>query len=98
MIFKTHLANTIIEEEVIVEQGKESIQGVTLTDINGKPIKNCIFCVLWWKTNIPAVVPIPPPIAVIINKVFSGILQAPFLAFLLSSHIIKKPNKLITIK
>lgn len=39
MIFKTHLANTIIEEEVIVEQGKESIQGVTLTDINGKPIK-----------------------------------------------------------
>ena len=32
------------------------------------------------------------------NKVFSGILHAPFLAFPLSSHIIKKPNKLITIK
>ena len=36
--------------------------------------------------------------AVIINNVFSGILQLPFIAFLLSNHIIKNPIILITIK
>ena len=47
---------------------------------------------------MPIMVPIPPPNAVIINKVFSGIRQEPFLAFLLSNHMMKKPKRLMANK
>ena len=50
------------------------------------------FCVLCLNVYIPAIVPIPPPSAVTRNNVFSEILHVPFLAFLLSNHIMKKPN------
>ena len=66
--------------------------------IAGNPIVNFAFLVLCLNVYIPAIVPIPPPNAVITKSVFSGILHALFLAFHLSIPIAKNPTIFITIK
>ncbi len=59
--------------------------------IAGIPTTKYQCLVLCLNAYIPARVPILPPTALTMNRVFSGILQAPFLAFDLSAHITAKP-------
>lgn len=64
----------------------------------GIPKVNESFFVLWRNADIPNRQPIPPPNNAYANKLFSGILERPFIALLLSLPILQKPKMFIRAK